>query len=230
MSMCRPAATPTPAAPISGEQQVGHNGEEKEDWGHQPLGQHGQREGGPNQVKARGFPVFQCDEKIVKSKGQQQGKQDFGNEDTSEEKNPDAGKNAEGCIERCSLAVGTTPPGPGQNGEAKHTQGQRQMGREYVESEEAVIGGGQPIRQRRFFQIADAIHFQRHQVSAASHILGSSGVSGICVIQQGGRPERRHMHRGEDQQQQRPGSHRREGKAIFGRHLEGKSEVIRHGC
>ena len=103
------------------------------------------------------------------------------------------------------------------------------MGREYVESEDAVIGGGQPIRQRRLLQVTDAIHFQCHPVSAASHILGSSGVGGICVIQQRGRPERRHVHRGEDQQQQRPGSHRREGKAIFGRHLEGKSEVIRHG-
>ena len=89
-------------------------------------------------------------------------------------KTPDAGQNAEGCIERCALAVGTTPPGPGQNGEAKHTQGQRQMGREYVESEEVVVGGGQPIRQRRFFQIADAIHFQGDPVAAARHILGSS--------------------------------------------------------
>ena len=62
-----------PAAPFSGEQQIGHGGEEEEDRGHQPLGQHGQRQGCPGQVKAGGFPVFQPDEKIVESKGQQQG-------------------------------------------------------------------------------------------------------------------------------------------------------------
>ena len=162
----------TPAAPISGEQQVRHGGEEEKDRSHQPLGQHGQRQSRPGQVKAEGFLVFQPDEKIVKSEGQQEGKQDFGNEDAGEQKNSHAGQNAEGGIERRALAIGATAPGPGQNGQAKHPQGQGQMGGEYVVSEEVVIGGGQPIRQRRFFQVADAIHFQRDPVAAARHMLG----------------------------------------------------------
>jgi len=34
-------------------------------------------------------------------------------------------------------------------------------------------------------------------------------VRGVCVVEQGRRKERCQMHRGEDQQQQRPGSQRR---------------------
>ena len=71
---------------------------------------------------------------------------------------------------------------------------------------------------------------QGDPVAAARHMLGSAGMGGVGVIQQRGREERRHVDRGEDQQQQRPGSHRREAKGILGRRLEGKSEVIRHGC
>ena len=205
----------TPAAPISGEQQVRHGGEEEEDRSHHPLGQHGQRQGSPGQVKAGGFPVFQPDEKIVKSKGQQQGKQDFGNEDAGEQKNSHAGQNAEGGIERRALAIGATAPGPGQNGEAKYPQGEGKMGGEYVESEEVVIGGGQPIGQRRLFQVADAIHLQGDPVAAARHLTGRRGMGGIRVIQQGGRKERRHVHRGENQQQQRPGSHWERGLKVF---------------
>ena len=219
----------TPAAPISCEQQVRNSGEEEKDRSHQPLGQHGQRQRRPGQVKAGGFLIFQSDEKIVKSKGQQQAKQDFGDENAGEQKNSHAGQNAEGRIKCRALAIGATAPGPSQNGEAKHPQGEGQMGGEYIESEEVVIGGGQPIGQRRLFQVTDAVHFQRNPVTAAGHILGSSRVGSICIIQQRRREERRHMHRGENQQQQRPGSHRRQGKAILGGRLEGKSEVIRHG-
>ena len=104
------------------------------------------------------------------------------------------------------------------------------MGGKDVISEEVVIGSGQPIRQRRLFQIADAIYFQRDPVAALRHVLGGGGVGGIGVIQQRRRKKRGHMDGCEDQQQQRPGSHWREAKGILGGRLEGKSEVIRHGC
>ncbi len=74
----------TPAAPIAGKPQVGHGGGKKEDRGNQPLGQHGQRQSGPGQVKAVRFVILEPNEKIVESKGQQEGKQDFGDEDAGE--------------------------------------------------------------------------------------------------------------------------------------------------
>jgi hypothetical protein len=104
------------------------------------------------------------------------------------------------------------------------------MGRKYVVSEEVIIGGSQPIRQWRLLQIADAVHAQRYPVAAARHMLGSVGVRGVGVIQQRRREERRHVDGGKDQKQQRPGSRWSKAKGILGRRLEGKSEVIRHGC
>ncbi len=111
-------------------------------------------------IKADGLVVFQPDEKIVEGKGQKEREQNFRNEDTGEEKNSYAGQNAEGRVKRRALAVGAAAPHPGQNGQGKDTEGQGQMGGKYVVSEEVIIGGGQPIRQRRLFQVADAIHFQ----------------------------------------------------------------------
>ena len=104
------------------------------------------------------------------------------------------------------------------------------MGGKDVVSEEVVIGGSQPVGQRRLFQITDAVHLQRDPVAAARHMLGGDGVGGVGVIQQRRREERRHVDRGKDQQEQRPGSHWSEAKGILGRRLEGESEVIRHGC
>ncbi len=71
--------------------------------------------------------------------------------------------------------------------------------------------------------------FKSDPVATARHMLGSAGVGGVGVVQQRRSKERRHVNCGEDQQQQRPGSHGREDKGILGRGLEGKSEVIRHG-
>ena len=103
------------------------------------------------------------------------------------------------------------------------------MGGEYVESEEAVVGGSQPIWQRRLFQVANAIHFQRDPVAGARHRLRGGRMVGIGVIQQRGRKERRYMDGGENQQQQRPGTHWGEDWSILGRRLKGEGEVIRHG-
>ena len=103
------------------------------------------------------------------------------------------------------------------------------MGGEYVESEEVIVGGSQPIWQRWLFQVTNAIHFQGDPVAGVRHRLGGNRVVGVGVIQQWGSKECRHMDGGENQQQQRPGTHWGEDWSILGRRLEGEGEVIRHG-
>ena len=103
------------------------------------------------------------------------------------------------------------------------------MGSEYVESEDAVVGSRQPVRQGWLFQIANAIHFQCDPVAGARHGLRGGRVVGIGVIQQWGRKERCYMDRDKDQEQQCPGTHRGEDWSILGRRLKGEGEVIRHG-
>ena len=168
------------------------------------------RQGRPGQVKAGGFIVFQPNEKIVEGKGQQQSQQDFGNEDAGEQEDARTGENAEGGIESRAVSISAAAPGPGQDGQTEYPQGERQMGGEYIESEEAVVGRRQPVRQRWLFQITDAIHFQRDPVAGARHGLRGVRVVGVGVIQQRGRKECCKMDGGEDQEQQRPGTHRGE--------------------
>ena len=218
-----------PTAPIAGEQQVRHGGKEEENRRHQSFGQHAQRQCRPSQIKAKGFLIFQSNEKIVESKGQQEGQQHFRNEDPGEEKNTHTGQDTQGGVERSPFSVGAAAPRPSQDGEASTPRDEREVGSKNVESEEMIIRSGQPIRQRRFFQVTDTIHFQRNPVSAPGHILGGSRMVGVGVVQKRGRKERGNVHRSKDQQQQCPGSPRRKGNRVLGRRFKGKSEVIRHG-
>src|ERR1700722_15091776 len=92
-----------------------------------------------------------------------------------------------------------------------------------------IIRSSQPIRQRRLLEVTDAIHFQRNPVTAPGHILGGTRMGGVGVVQKGGRKEGRKVYRSKNQQQQCPGSPRRESKRILGRSLKRKNKVIRHG-
>ena len=132
-------------------------------------------------------------------------------------------------IKRCAVAVGSPSPYPGQNGQAENPQGQRQMGGKDIVTEEMVVNRNQPVGQGWFFQVADAIHLQSHPVAAVRHVLGGGSMVGIGIVEQGWGEERRHMHRGKDQQQKGPGSPGRKTEGILGRRLEGKCEVVRHG-
>ena len=109
-----------PPAPISGEPQIRQGRQEKEDRRHQSFSQHGQPQCRPGQVKPRGFLIFQSNEKIVESKGQQQGQQNFRDEDAGEKKNTYARQDAKGGVERSPVSVGAAAPGPGQESKTKH--------------------------------------------------------------------------------------------------------------
>src|ERR1700761_1052052 len=55
----------SPAPPIAGQSEVRPGCEKEEDGSHQTLGQHGQRQCGPGQVKTSRLLVFQRNEKMV---------------------------------------------------------------------------------------------------------------------------------------------------------------------
>ena len=75
------------------------------------------------------------------------------------------------------------------------------MGGKDVVAEQMVIGSGQPIRQRRLLQVADAIHLERDPVAALCHMLRGGGVGGVGVVEQRRREQGGEMHGNEDQQQ-----------------------------
>ncbi len=50
--------------------------------------------------------------------------------------------------------------------------------------------GGDPVGQRRLFEIADAVDVQRHPVAGLEHGLRGLGVGGVGVVQQRWSPQR----------------------------------------
>ena len=80
------------------------------------------------------------------------------------------------------------------------------MGSKDVVAKEPVIDRHQPVGQRRLLQIANAIDLEGDPVAGERHMLGCAGMVGIGVIQQRRGEKGGQVNRGEDQQQQCPGS------------------------
>jgi hypothetical protein len=60
---------------------------------------------------------------------------------------------------------------------------------EGVEAEEPEADGDEPVRERRFFQIADAVDMQGYEVTGERHVPGCVGVGGVGVVEQRRREE-----------------------------------------
>jgi len=54
---------------------------------------------------------------------------------------------------------------------------------EDVVSEDVVVDGREPVRQRRLFKIADAVDAEGDPVSADGHVLGRVGMCGVGVVE-----------------------------------------------
>ena len=60
------------------------------------------------------------------------------------------------------------------------------MGGEDVVAEEVIVDGDHPVGERRFFEVANAVHVHRDPVSAGGDVLGGLGVGRVGVVEQGG--------------------------------------------
>ena len=78
------------------------------------------------------------------------------------------------------------------------------MGGEDVVAEEAVVDGDDPVGQRRFFEIADAVDVEGDPVAAGGDVLGGLGVGGVGVVEQRGRKEGGKIDGDEDEQERSP--------------------------
>jgi hypothetical protein len=82
--------------------------------------------------------------------------------------------------------------GEGKEGEGEreargHGQGARRGGAE--ELEEAHGGGHRPIKQRGFFEVANAVGIEGDIVVAEEHLAGDFGVDGVGVVEERGSEE-----------------------------------------
>ena len=68
--------------------------------------------------------------------------------------------------------------------EKKDADRLREMGGEGIEAEEAIADGDEPVRERGFFEVADAVDLERDPIAGEGHVAGGTGVRGVGVVEQ----------------------------------------------
>ena len=193
-----------PSAPGSGEDEVGNCRGDEEDGGDEAFGEDAEGERGPHPVDIDGLAVFEAgDEEVERERGEE-GEQDFGDEDAGEEEGSDAGEDAEGGVEGGAVAEGGGPD-PGEEGAAEDSEGLRQVGGEDVVAEDAVVEGDDPVGERGFFEIADAVDVEGDPISSLGDVFGDLGVGGVSVVEERRREERGDVDGDEDRDEKHPG-------------------------
>ena len=78
--------------------------------------------------------------------------------------------------------------------EEEDADGLGEMGGEGVEAEDAEAEGDEPVGERGFFEVADAVDVEGDEVAGEGHVAGGAGVGGVGVVEQ-----RRGEERGEEE-------------------------------
>ena len=187
--------------------QVGNCGGNEEDGRDEAFGEDAEGERGPHPIDVCGLAVFEAgDEEVERERGEE-GEQDLGDEDAGEEEGSDAGEHAEGGVEGGAVAKGAACPDPGEDGAAEDSEREGQVGGEDVVAEEAVVDGDDPVGERGFFEIADAVDVEGDPVSGLGDVFGDLGVGGVGVVEQRRREERGDVDGEEDGDEQDPRPH-----------------------
>ena len=128
-------------------------------------------------------------EKAVEGGREEEGEQDFGDEVAGEEEDAYGGENGEAGVERCASVEGSGRPVIAEEREEEDADRLRQVGGEGVEAEEAKAEGDEPVGERCFFEVADAVDVEGDEIAGEGHVAGGAGVGGVGVIEQRGAPE-----------------------------------------
>jgi hypothetical protein len=129
-------------------------------------------------------------EEAVESDGQEEREQDLGDEDAGEEEDSGGGEQTEPRVKSCALAEGPPRPMVAEQRQKKDADGLGQVGGEGVEAEQAEAESVEPVGERGFFEVADAIDVQGDEVAGEGHVAGGVGVGGIGIVEQRRREER----------------------------------------
>jgi hypothetical protein len=98
-----------------------------------------------------------------------------------------------------------------EEGEEKNSDGLREVRGEGVEAEEAKAEGDEPVGERRFFEVTDAVNAEGDEVAGDGHVAGGAGVSGVGVVEQ-----RRSEEGGEEDDQPKAGKDEESGAMAGG--------------
>ena len=193
---------------MAGEEQIGNGGSDEEDGSDESFGEGCQGDAGIDPIEAIGAVVFEAGDEGVEGNEQEEAELRLGDDEASKEKWADGGEHGKTGIEAGALSPGAASPEPGKPGEAEHGERIRQVGGKGVLAEDLVGTGDDPVGERRFLDVADAVDLGGDEVAGLRHVLRGLGVSGVDVVKQRGRKERSKLHGGKDGCQKQPDSER----------------------
>ena len=128
-------------------------------------------------------------QEAVEGDAEEQREKNFGYVVAGKEKDADGGESGEAGIESGAGVEGAKGPMIAEECEEKDTDCLREMRGKGVEAEETEAKGAQPVGERRFFEIADAVDTKRDKIAGEGHVTGGVGVGGVGVVEQRWREE-----------------------------------------
>src|SRR6202041_459731 len=109
----------------------------------------------------------------------------FRDEVAGEQEDASTGERGEAGVEGGAGGEGLARPAVAEEGEEQDPEGLREVGGEGVEAEEPEAESDQPVGQRRFFEVTDAVDMKGDEIAGEGHVARSAGVGGVGVIEQG---------------------------------------------
>ncbi len=104
-------------------------------------------------------------EEAVEGGAEEEGEQDFGDEVAGEEEDAGAGEGGEAGVEGGAGVEGLVGPAVAEEREEKDADGLGEVGGEGVEAEDAEAEGDEPVGERRFFEVADAVDVEGDEIA-----------------------------------------------------------------
>ena len=123
-------------------------------------------------------------EEAVEGDAEEEGEQDLGDEVAGEEEDTGGGEGGEAGVEGGAGAEGAVGPAVAEECEKKDSDGLGKMRGEGVEAEDAEAKGDEPVGERSFFQVADAVDAEGDEVAGEGHVASGAGVGAVGIIEQ----------------------------------------------
>ncbi len=149
------------------------------------LGEHGQSQQSVDGVPAPArVGTVQGGDQAVECGGDQEAENRLRDEHAGEEKISNRGGGEQSRVESGTRAEGAAAPDHAEQNEQTHGGDGGQAGGKFIDAEDAIASGNQPVHQGRFFQVAHAVDVQGDVVAAGEHLASSLGVRGVHVVLQ----------------------------------------------
>src|ERR1700704_3040593 len=170
---------------LAGDEEIDCSDGDGEDRGDQSLEKESAREGevkGEEPEARAALGAIEQAEEGPECEGDRQGESGIGDENAGEEEDPDAGREDGAGVE--AGAAAKRPHGKARGDPAKSDvdESEREARGPVVDAEDAEGGGHDPVDERRFLEIGDAVEPGGNPVAALQHVAGDLRLDGVDIV------------------------------------------------